>query len=280
MTVGQSPSTAVTASLLSVISAAASLANGTNQVAASINAGVPGIASVQLLLAIGQPPVGTSWVTVGSVGASVYTAQTRLLLTVQVLGSGSVSTINLPIYVALATGSATLNSVTCGYPNISNSSVTLGVTPGIVNAWIGNVTTANFYNWSHAPQPTAATLASVLGLSVTGLANVTMGNTTATPVTFSYSQIQAGTGQTVNTTNYLSSLTSQLLQSLTLTVTVLGLQVAAPPLVTQALGLALAPVTSSIDQLLAGILASVGVSLGQATVWVTGIRCDGAVLVN
>jgi uncharacterized membrane protein len=42
----------------------------------------------------------------------------------------------------------------------------------------------------------------------------------------------------------------------------------------------LAGATAPIDRLLADVLASLGVGLGQADVWVPGIRCDGAVLVN
>jgi uncharacterized membrane protein len=280
MTIGQTPPNKVSASLLNMLAAAASLANGNNQVAASLNAGLPGIASVSMLLAIGQPPVGTSWVTVGPVGASVYTTQTRLLLTVQLLGNGTIASLNVPIYVAVAYGTATLNAVSCGYPNIANSTVTLGVTPGIVNAWIGNVTPAAFYNMSQPPQPGPATLANVLGVTLNGFAHVTIGNTTPTPVTFTYAQIQAQTGQTVNTTQFTSSLTSQLLQSLQLTASLGVIQIAVPPLLSQAVTNIITPETASLDQLLASILATVGVSVGQATVWVTGIRCDGAVLVN
>jgi uncharacterized membrane protein len=280
MSVGQMPPNTVSASLLNVLFATAGLANGNSQVAASLNAGLPGIASVSLLLAIGQPPVGTSWVTVGPVGASVYTAQTRMLLTVQLAGNGTIAALNVPIYVAVAYGTATLNAVSCGYPNIANSTVTLGVTPGIVNAWIGNVTPAAFYNFGQPPQPTAATLASVPGLSLNALANVTVGNTTPTPVTFSYAQIQAQTGQTVNTTQFTSSLTSSLLQNLQLTASLGAIQVSVPPLLSSAVTSIVTPETSALDQLLASILATVGVGLGQATVWVTGVRCDGAVLVN
>jgi uncharacterized membrane protein len=149
--VGQTPNTTVSMSLFSLLSAVAALANGSNQVAATLNLGVPGIASATLLLAIGQPPVGTSWVTVGSTGASVYTAQTRLLLTVQLLGNALIPSVTLPIYVALATGSATLNSLRCGYPDINTSSVVLGVTPGVVDAWIGNVSASQSRNFSQAP---------------------------------------------------------------------------------------------------------------------------------
>jgi uncharacterized membrane protein len=50
--------------------------------------------------------------------------------------------------------------------------------------------------------------------------------------------------------------------------------------VSQSIAAIAQPEAAQIDQLLANILATVGVGLGQATVWVTGIRCDGAVLVN
>ena len=58
------------------------VANGGRQVEAALGLSIPGLASASLKLAIGERPVGTSWVTVGQVGASVHTAQTRLLLTV------------------------------------------------------------------------------------------------------------------------------------------------------------------------------------------------------
>jgi len=35
-----------------------------------------------------------------------------------------------------------------------------------------------------------------------------------------------------------------------------------------------------IDQLVAGLLGTLGIGLGQADTWVSGVRCSGAVLVN
>ena len=238
------------------------------------------MASVTLMLAIGQRPVGISWVTVGAVGASVYTAQTRLLLTAQVQGTGGITSVNLPIYVNIASGSATLNAVQCGYPNVNTSSVTLGVTPGVIDSWIGNVSTTDFTNLSSPPNPGPATLVSVPGISVTGLAHVAMNNMTATPVSFSYSDIQAQTGKTVSTTSYTTSLMTQLLSSLTLNASILGLGLGLPSDVTQSVSSILTPEMTTLDQLLASILSTVSIGIGQATVWVTGVRCDGAVLVN
>ncbi len=279
MTVGQKPKTGVTVSALDLLSATGALANGTNQIAANVNLSLPSIASVTLLATVGERPVGTSWVAVGSAGATVHTAQTRILLQIQLVGSGSVSVVNLPVYVEIASGTATLNSVSCGYPNVNTSSVQLGVSPGIVDAWIGNVTAANMSNFSSAVNPPAVKIVNLGIIQVTGRAHATMANTSPTNVNFSYADIQAQTKKTVNTTGFTSSLTSSLLNDLSLTVQLGPLGLPIPgigPLVTSIISGA----TSSIDTLLASVLQSLGVGLGQADVWVTGVRCDGAVLVN
>ena len=279
MTVGQTPKTSFSVSALDLLSAIAEVANGTHQIATSVNLGLPGIASVSLIATIGERPVGTSWLEVGSAGASVHTAQTRILLQVQLLGSGPVAAVNLPVYVEIASGTATLNAVTCGYPNISTSNVTLGVTPGIVNAWIGNVTPAQLSDFTTAPNPPPATLVNLGLVTVTGLANADMGNTTPTNVNFNYADIQSNVGQTVTTTNFTNSLTSSLLTSLSLNVNVAGLGIAIPGLGSTVAGL-IGGATSSVDQVIAQVLATLGVQVGSATVWVSSIRCDGAVLVN
>lgn len=279
MTVGQKPKVSATASALGVLSAAAALANGSNQVSAAISAGLPGIASVSVQAAIGERPVGTSWIKVGQKGASVHTAQTRILLDVQLLGGGGVASVHVPVYVEIASGTATLNALTCGYPSISTSSVTLGVSPGIVDAWIGNVSSADLKNFSTKPNPPAATLAVVGPVTVSGRAHATMANSAPTSVNFSYSEIQAQTKKTVNTTSYTSSLTSSLLGDLSVTVQIAGLGLPIPGIGGTVTGI-ISGATAPIDQLLASTLAALGVGLGQADVWVSGLRCDGAVLVN
>lgn len=276
--VGVKPKDGVSISLYDLLQATAGIANGTNQIATSVNLGLPGIASASLTATIGARPQGSGWIAVGTQGVSVHTAQTRVLLSIQLIGSGSASLVNLPVYVEVASGTATLNKVSCGYPNVNTSSVTLGVTPGIVDAWIGNVTVADLNNVATKPNPGPAPLVNLLGIPiVTAKAHAGMGNTTPVSVNFSYSDITSQTKKTVNTTNFTSSLTGSLLGDLN--ISVLGLGLAIPglgELVTSIISGA----TSSIDQLLAATLASLGVGIGQADVWVSGIRCDGAVLVN
>jgi uncharacterized membrane protein len=278
MTVGQKPKVGVSMSVYGLLSAVAGVANGTNQIATGVDLGLPGIANVSLKATIGERPVGSGWLAVGSEGASLHTAQTRVLLSVQV-GGGSNPLVNLPLYVEVASGTATLNSLSCGYPNVSTSSVTLGVTPGIIDAWIGGVSVADLTNFTTKPNPPPATLVNLGLVTVSGRAHAGMGNTTPKSVTFNYSDIQSQTPQTVTTTNFTSSLVSSLLGDLALNVQVGPLGLPVPGLGATVANL-LAGATSPIDQLLATVLATLGVGIGQADVWVTGIRCDGGVLVN
>jgi uncharacterized membrane protein len=264
---------------LDLLSATAQLANGTHQIATSLNLGLPGIAAVSLQVTVGERPVGSSWITIGQSGASVHTAQTRILATVQLLGSGSVAAVNLPIYVEVAAGTAMLNSVSCGYPDIASSTTQLGVSPGIVDAWIGGVTSADMTNFTTKPNPPAATIVDLGAIKVTGRAHATMANTSPTNVNFSYADIQAQTRKTVNTTSFTSSLTGSLLGDLLLSVQLGPLALPIPGLGPQVVSI-ISGATGSIDTLLNTVLQTLGVGLGQADVWVAGIRCDGAVLVN
>jgi uncharacterized membrane protein len=279
LTAGTQPQMGVAVSLLQLLNATAQIANGTHQIATGLAISLPGIASVSLVVTIGERAQGSSWLAVGSQGASVHTAQTRVLLSIQLLGTGPVSVVNLPVYVEVASGTATLNAINCGFPNVSTSTVTLGVTPGIVNAWIGNVTMADMNNFTTAPNPPPATLVNLGLITVSGRANAYMGNTTPTNATFTYPEIQALTPQTVTTTNFTSSLVSSLLGNLSLNVTIIGLGLPIPGLGATVAGI-LAGVTAPVDQLLASLLQTLGIGIGQADVWVTGVRCDGAVLVN
>ncbi len=279
MTVGSKPKTGVSVSVFDLLSATGAIANGTNQIAAGADLGLPGIAAVSVRATIGERPQGKSWMTVGTEGASVHTAQTRVLVTIKLIGAGAVSAVNLPLYVEVASGTATLDRVSCGRPDIATSSVTLGVTPGIVDAWIGDVSVAEMANFTSKPNPGAATLVNLGVVTVTGRAHAGMGNIAPTPVSFSYSDIVAQTKKTVTTSNFTSSLTASLLGDLSIKVNVGPLGLPVPGLGPAVTGI-ISGATGSIDQVLAQVLATLGIGIGQADVWVSGIRCDGAVLVN
>lgn len=280
LTVGQSPKVGVSASAFDMASAIAEMANGEHQIQMALNLNVPGIAAATLQLAVGERPQGTSWFAIGSTGASVHTAQTRLLLTAKLGGSGVVPSVTVPIYIELASATATLDAVQCGLRDSSTTSATLGVTPAVIDAWIGAVSNSEFKNFSRAPDPPAATLVKSPLLTVTGRSHVTVTNLDPTEVTFTGSEIGDSTPKTVGTTDYTSSLLSKLFGDAQLNASVSGLNVGLPQTVTATVGTVLATATSPIDQLLSTVLGTLGVGIGEADVWMTGVRCDGAVLVD
>jgi uncharacterized membrane protein len=278
--VGQAPAAGVAVSALDLTTAAAQIANGARQVELALGVNLPGIAAASLKLAIGERPVGTSWVTVGSVGASVHTAQTRILLSVRLLGAGGIASVNLPLYVEVASATARLTAIQCGFPDASFSTMTLGVTPAVVDAWIGDVGPAPFTNFRTAPVATPAMLVDTPLLRVRGRAHATVTNMAPEPVTFSMAEIARRTKKTVGTRDFTRSLLTRLVSDLTIDAELLGLGLGLPGGVQATLAGIINAATPSIDQLLNQVLATLGIGLGQADVWGLGLRCDGAVLVH
>jgi uncharacterized membrane protein len=265
---------------LDLISAAAQIANGARQLDLGLAVNVPGLASVSLKLGIGERPVGTSLVRVDRTGASVHTAQTRLLLTLSLVGSGQASLVKLPLYLELAAATARLTAISCGAGDVSSSRVTLGVTPAVVDAWIGQVSNAEFSNFSTRPNPPSATVLELLGLAkVTARAHVTISNTSETPVSFSYAEIQRVDKKTTSTQNFVASLLSRLVGDLDLQVELLGLGLPIPGLDSAVSGV-IAGAAAPLDQVLTSLLNTLGIGLGQADSWVSGVRCGGAVLIQ
>ena len=267
------------ASVMDMVSAIAELANGSNQVQAPLNVSIPPVASATLSLTVGERAVGSGFFAIGSTGVSVHTAQTRLLLSLQIAQIGSTSLINLPIYMELAPATATLSAATCP-ADITQATATLAVTPGVVNAWIGNVTSAAMTNFSSEPTPGAAPLVTIpLVGGVSGRANANISNPTPFSVMFTYSDYLDHVRKSVATTDYLSPLLYNLLANLQLTVTVAGVSISAPAAVTTSLGTTLAGAVSPIDTIISQVLEGLGVTVGNAYTWLGGIKCGPARLV-
>jgi uncharacterized membrane protein len=278
LAVGARPKVGAEIGLYDLVAATASAADGSHQIAAGLDVDLPGIAGVRLVATVGERPRGTSWVTVGARGATVHTAQTRVFLKVQLVGAGQ-PVVNLPVYVEVAAGTATLATIACGRPDVATSTATLDVTPGVVDAWIANVDETLMTNFSRKPTGGDATLVDLGLVKLNGKAHAEIGNLTPRAVDFSYDEILAKAKKTVTTAGFTSSLVASLLGELTLTPVVIGLGLPVPGLAGTVAGI-LGAATPALDQLLGSVLASLGVGLGQADVWVTGLRCDGAVLVN
>jgi uncharacterized membrane protein len=283
LALGQGGALSARASALSILNAAAGTANGANQAEVLANLTLPGLTSVQLGVTVGERPQSSPWIAVGEAGASVYTAQTRIRLIVTAGGSGllNAAAVTLPIYIDVASAKATLSNVTCGANPATDTNVSLAVTPAVINAWIAQPSSA-WRTLSLPPdmQPAALVAVPLLGLSVTGRAQAQMTNMNAQSVSFSWSDIASGTPKTVKTADFTQSLVSGLVDQLLLNVNLGPLSLLTPALVTGAVKATLQPLTPALDALVNDVLASLGVNLGEADVWVNGVRCDGAALVN
>lgn len=259
--------------VLNLLGAAASLANGQNQVAIDLGATVPGLLSTRLTLAIGERKRSSGWVRPGSRNATVQTAQTRLLIetTVTALGLG---TITLPVYAEVAPAQATLRSLSCA--GSGGRKVTLDAQTGLATLAIAQVPRTAINGGSASPDLSQlAPLVTVLGITVSGRALATLGTGSQTLV-FSDADIANHTVRTVASGNLTQSLTGSLLRNLVLSVGDVGV----PPLIQSTLTTALGTVTPGVDLVLDTVLRSLGLRLGYADLEVDGTLCNQAVLVQ
>jgi uncharacterized membrane protein len=124
-----------------------------------------------------------------------------------------------------------------------------------------------------------ATLIDLPLLKIVASGRASMGNSTPTSLSFSAADIAAGTVRRATTTDYTRSLITSLLQHLTLTVTIGGLNVSASG-GGRALGALLDPLGPVLDSTIATALGALGLNLGIADVRVYGVTCGRAVLVQ
>lgn len=288
-------------SALDVLNAVLLAADSQNAVAlngGSIN--VPGVATVSLQLAVIEPPK----IAVGNVGATAHTAQIRLGLNVTALSTpltGGESLLGLPLYVEVAPTDATLSSITCGG---AQDTVGITATPGVLNAFLGNLTSTAFANTTTSwPSLIAGGAqaklinASVLGIGlvvISASSNVQVAANPAqlltfgvpTPVSHPLNPPLAQTAGSPSTTS-LGTVVTSLLGSTNLqtTVTLLGIPITLPASTLSPLLLtlsnALSPVLSSLDSLLISpLLQATGVEIGAADVNLIDVNCNaGAKLV-
>ncbi|MDE2579847.1 MAG: hypothetical protein KGL46_13675 [Hyphomicrobiales bacterium] len=259
------------------VTAVAQLSNGAHQIDVDLGAQLPGLLSAKLTLSVGERPV---WM-VGPVGATIYTAQTRLRLLARIGGGALGVAINVPLYVDVAHGSATLSAASCLRAPTLQQSAQLIVKPGIVNAAIADVSNADIGNLASAPRLTPATLVSAPGiLQATGFAQAAIGAVSGAPVSYSNGEILAVTRKTTTTSSYLASLTSSLVGKINLQIQSGGVALGTPGAVTAALASQLAAAARPLDSALFSILQTLGVGLGEADTWVSGVSCQSAKLVN
>lgn len=265
--------------LMSLLSAMAQLANGQNQVAVNLGGSIPGLLSLKLDLAIGEPMQHSGWVAVGQPGATVKTAQTRLRLIAEVGGTGLLAGIRvrLPIYIDIASAEARLKSLTCNLMQPGSEEAVIEARPAVVRAWIGDVALGGLSSFGTSVPVSRGAIVQAPLISVSASAYAEMSNISSTDLSFTQSDVSGHVIKTAETRDYLSSLVGSLLQTVDLQVNVLGLGIGISALKSLLITL-LTPVAAALDPVVAGLLKAIGVHLGEVDVQVHGIRCGNAVL--
>jgi uncharacterized membrane protein len=282
-----------TVGLLDLIKASIGISNGRKQVSTNVGVNLPGLATITVDLAIGEPPQGSQWLKMGSVESYVYTAQTRLKVSVDLLEKldilGIKASVRIPLFLNLGAAHAELTQLSCSSNDITTVNATINTTPAVADLWVAEVNKTQMENFNSTPDVPAATLVNI-SVSPLGLLNIpvkiklgaraTVGNKTATPLRFTYADIQNQTIKTAFVQNYTTTLVSSLLTKPNLAVELpLGINLN----LGNALGLLgglLSGITKPLDDLLFGLLSALGVKLGSADVWMNGATCGKAVLVQ
>lgn len=275
--------------LYTLLSDAAQLVNnGATAISLSPSFSLLNLASLSVQVAIGQPSTSTPYLAFSPVGTTVHTAQVRLAfsislgtLNVPIVATLAPVNILLPVYIEAASGTATLSAISCSINSstgASSGTAKVAATTGLATTYLG-VVNSGFSDFSKSPTVSPATLANVLNLlSVTLYAGPVQFLSGTSTLTFTQAMINAGTAQTVSSTN-TSSLNSAFNNQNILTVNVLG----APLLNLSVLSLvfnALSPIFGVLDQVVADLLGALGIRLGAMDVTVTGVHCGVPVLVR
>ncbi|RWG98725.1 MAG: hypothetical protein EOQ72_15305 [Mesorhizobium sp.] len=313
---GQKPAgLSVSASAMSMLSAAAALANGTNQVTVDLGATIPGLTSTTLQVAIGEPMQSLPWLAVGELGTVVRTAQTRIKLNASVgIGNGNngngfgngtgngtaginlgggvkLLAVNLPLNIEVAYAEAKLTDISCP-TGPSSIKVSIAAQPGVVAAHLADSNASGFADFGKPQSFSDADIADVSLkmllinlnlLQIKGSSAFSVTNMAPTNLTFSATEIANKAIKTVSTKNLTQSLTTSLVNNLSLTVNALGLGLDATTLlgtVKPAVTTLLNGVTAPVDNLVYNVLAVLGVHVGEAYVRVTGATCGRSVLVQ
>lgn len=268
--------------VLELLAMSAVVAGKGRQVALDLGASVPGLLAVTVNLAIGEPPQQSPWLRIGANGDVVRTAQTRLSLVAEIGGLGGLlgAKIRIPLYLELAFAEARLKSVTCPSGAPSSVKVSVDARPGIANLYLAEVNPSKIVDFANPAPRAPARLVQMPLVGVTAQAHAEIAEMSYRTLTFSASDISSGKIKQVSTQAIVGSLTKSLFSSLQLDVNVIGLGIGLPSNLTGLLGQTVGAAAPALDVVLANLLSTLGLALGQADVRVHGANCGRAVLVQ
>jgi len=268
-------------SALELLNAAAVIAGNGKQIDLAVGATLPSLTSIALSVAIGEPPQH-AWYRIGEKGAVARTAQTRLKLTVKLLGGPILlgAGVTLPIYIEVAYAEARIRSLTCPGLGKQAGTAVVEVLPGVARLAIGNLAGASFTDFSAFPVVNQATILSALLLKIKARAAIVIGETSPILLNFSSEDVTQGTIKTATNHTIVGSLSKSLLDELDIDVDVLGIGLSTDAVIEAAVRTLVAPLAPVLDSTIFGVLEVLGVGIGEADVRVYSVTCSRPVLVG
>jgi uncharacterized membrane protein len=279
---GEHAALGVDLSVLEILSAAAALADGERQVSLALGGSLPGLASLSVDLAIGEPPQGGGWFRIGPVNSVIRTAQLRLRIDTSLLGGLILqnAVVRLPLWLDLAHAEARVGSVTCPSASNPNGTAQIEVRPGALQLAVGIVSNAQLRNFGARLPVSKVRILDALLLRIEARGLVEVAQTTPIILNFTSSDIGAARLKAARMQTAVTSLATSLLDELDLDISVLGIGLSPVKLIEQTLRALILPVAGPLDQVINSLLATLGQGVGEADVRVYGIRCGAPVLVG
>lgn len=274
-----SASQAINVNTYAMLNVLLETASAGRQVTLDLAGSIPGLASTQLSLAIGERPGHSPWLSVTSDNdVVVRTAQARLFLQTTIGAGLGLGSLRVPLYVELAQAEARLADVRCT-GDTSDRGVTLAVTPSVGEIALGDINQATLADFTSKQTPRSATLLSLPLVHVSALADITLGGTQAQSVFFTQSDIDAGLAKTVSTNDVVQGVAGSLANNVAIDVNVAGLGLNAA-LTKSAVATALTAAAPLLDGVIDQVTGVLGLHVGQADVWVNRLRCGTPSLVG
>lgn len=265
-------------------SSALQLGGGARQVSIDLGAGLPGLASTRLTVAIGERPANSPMIAITDSGQPILrTAQTRVFLETQLAnvglpGLGTLVGIRLPILIELASAQARLGGIEC---NAGGNAVTLQAAPSPGQVAIAAVDATRLQDFSTPLTLGTARLVDLPLVRVEGRAQIDLGAAEQwQSVRFDQAAITAGTWNTVRSGALTQGVAASLVSRMTLNAQLLGILPIPLTGLVQAVGAQLALVAPALDGLINTLTGTLGIGIGEADVRVTGVRCGQPALVG
>nr|WP_313416026.1 TadG family pilus assembly protein [Brevundimonas diminuta] len=255
-------------SAMDLLMATLQTANQERQLALDVGART-GLADLDVMLAIGERPNRAPWLTVTSTGEPIIrTVQTRLYLKATALDKvplvGLLAQVKVPILIEAASAEARLKAVQCqGEPR-----VLIEARSGVARVRLGEIDEKRLRDFKSELKVSPAMLVSVLLIAVEGSADIQVADMEWSELRFTGAEIGSAQPKSVKAKGFANGLLTTLLRDTKLTALGIPLH-----LVTQLLAAVLTPLGPVLDGVVQPLLELLGVRLGEADVWVHGVRC-------